>query len=386
MASPTPYPIPVPSWVTNDETWHEYTSYGYEVSIPAAWAAFVMYFVLAIVHTVLTIKYTSRSWWLFIPTGTGIAEGLGYLFRVFSVEGKSPACAHPWAHAFTAPIVCRCARRPLSSAPAAFSLTTIILTVLLLLVPPIALAVVNYELLGRLMKASGAHVGCLRSASITRTFLALDILCFFVQCSSAQLLLSNDPVKIKEGSNIILGGLCLQFFVFSMFVVTALLVMRHPRLRNAPPNVQFALTLCLVTILLLLLRNGFRLYEYAQSYVHADDRLTKLVLNQEWEFYVFEFTPVYLVHLIFCIWNFGWILPGDAELAASLTPAGGQPVGTGEGSGAAVTTISAAVTAKSAALDLEGGHVGGADAPTRAAASEGSNTSVSPDLTLRTVS
>ena len=88
---------------------------------------------------------------------------------------------------------------------AAYSLTTVILTVLLLLVPPIALAVVNYELLGKLMKAAGAKVGCLRSYSISRTFLALDVLCFFVQCASAQLMLSNDPVKIKQVRVVILA-------------------------------------------------------------------------------------------------------------------------------------------------------------------------------------
>ena len=72
------------------------------------------------------------------------------------------------------------------------------------------------------------------------------------------------------------------------------------------------------TLLALTCRNGFRLYEYSMQYVRADERATQVILNEEWQFYVFEFIPVYLVHVIFCVWNFGWLLPSDEVLAASL--------------------------------------------------------------------
>jgi hypothetical protein len=81
------YPYPVPSWVTDDTTLHEYTSYGYQPNIPAAGVAAALYFILAIVHTALTARYAPRVWWMYIPTVTGVAEGLGYVFRILSVTG-----------------------------------------------------------------------------------------------------------------------------------------------------------------------------------------------------------------------------------------------------------------------------------------------------------
>ena len=59
-----------------------------------------------------------------------------------------------------------------------------------------------------------------------------------------------------QGSNVILGGLVLQFGVFSLFVLTAALVSRHPKLNGpaAPVIVRQSLGLCLLTIILLLLR------------------------------------------------------------------------------------------------------------------------------------
>ena len=94
----TPYPIPVPAWVTDDTTWHEYTSYGYRVNLGAAWAAFALYFGLVTIHTALTVRYAPKVWWMYIPTFTGLAEGLGYLFRVYSVEGALPVWELKYPH------------------------------------------------------------------------------------------------------------------------------------------------------------------------------------------------------------------------------------------------------------------------------------------------
>ena len=250
-----------------------------------------MYAAVFVAHTSLTVVYCRRAFYMYIVSFTALLEMLGYYFRIAAVEN--------------------------------YSLSTIILTILFILVPPIFLAIVNYEVVSRLMKASDATVWCLRHNTILRTFLALDILCFLVQCTSAPLMLSNDVAKIKMGSDVILGGLVLQFAVFSLFVGAALKAARHPRLNtpSVPPTVKRALGLCLLTIGLLLLRNGYRVYEYVQQYVHADDRATTVVTNYEWQFYAFEFAPVFLAHVVFAVFNFGWLLPSDKELAAAMQSA-----------------------------------------------------------------
>jgi hypothetical protein len=282
--------MPVPSWVVNTATFKQYTFYGYLVSQPTAWTAFSLFFALAIVHTGLTLRFVNlRSyWWMLIPSITGIFEGLGYLFRVLA--------ANEW------------------------TLANLMCTILFLLVPPIALAIVNYELLGKVMRVADVQVGCLSSTSITRTFLTLDIACFIIQCCSAPLMLSGEPAKIREGTDIILAGLALQFAVFSAFVVASLLVMYHPKLAAdaVPKNISFSLRLCLITIMLMLLRNAFRLYEYAWAYSESSKRRTSIVEHEEVSFYFLEFVPIFAVHVVFAVWNFGWLLPSDEELRAQL--------------------------------------------------------------------
>lgn len=77
---------------------------------------------------------------------------------------------------------------------------------MLLLVPPIILAVVNYKVVGKVMKASGVKVLCMTDKSITRIFLSLDLLCFLIQCGAAPLLIADDAKSKDAGSNIVLTG------------------------------------------------------------------------------------------------------------------------------------------------------------------------------------
>ncbi len=98
------------------------------------------------------------------------------------------------------------------------------------------------------------------------------------------------------------------------------------------------------------MRNGFRLYEYSRSYWWNHAHRGEFATNSEAEFYFLEFLPVYLVHAVFCLYNFGHILPGDEELAAMfgkgtvvVTP--GAEAGAGAGVGVVEDGVAEAVAA-----------------------------------------
>lgn len=231
---------------------------------------------------------------MYLATLTAAAETLGYYYRVL-------ICQH---------------------APFA-TIGEVIASFVLLLVPPIILAVINYEVIGKVMKGANVRVGCMSHTNITRTFLLLDVLCFLVQCGAVPLLLDKEnPGKRDDGSKIVISGLVLQFIVFAAFVYVSLSVIRKPQLNTAstPKVIKKVVQVCLTTIFILLVRNGYRVFEYANTYYqnHAHPEVTPT--NYEWEMYIFEFVPVWAVHAAFAFYNFGWMLPSDVEMAAMLQP------------------------------------------------------------------
>jgi hypothetical protein len=118
--------------------------------------------------------------------------------------------------------------------------------------------------ISKLLLAVDGRVGCLRPRHITRVFLASDLLCFAIQAGCAGLITSDDLNSQKKGYNVILLGLLLQFVVFVSFAIVAVLTWRKPEFRgpDLPAAVVRVFQLCLFTIVVLLARNVWRVYDY----------------------------------------------------------------------------------------------------------------------------
>lgn len=78
---------------------------------------------------------------------------------------------------------------------------------LFILLAPIALACVNYIVVGRLLRATGEHVGCLKPQHIARLFLASDVFTFIIQSTGGALQATAEGNKSKAVSEVQLQGL-----------------------------------------------------------------------------------------------------------------------------------------------------------------------------------
>jgi hypothetical protein len=273
---------PLPPWAIDAQSIFEYYTFGYKVDRSPAWMGFVVFLLLAFVHTPLTYMYARKAKYMYLITLTALMESFGYLTRILTLDEKT--------------------------------LDLIMVTNLLLVVPPIIFAVVNYKIIGKLLSAVNKNVWCVKAAFITRLFLLGDIICFIVQSAGASLLFVEDVKIQKNGGIIILLGLALQFGLFFVFAICTLKAWTFPEYsdKSTPMNVKRIFYVCFSTIGLLFIRNAYRIYEFERTLYKIEHFLEEASVTEEWEFYVFEFTPVFLCHIIYTVYNFGWIM-GDEE-------------------------------------------------------------------------
>jgi hypothetical protein len=183
--------------------------------------------------------------------------------------------------------------------------------------------VVNYAVVGKLMRASGQSMGrWMQPHHVTRFFFASDMLCLFIQGAGGAQMSSADPNAAKLGQTTILAGLALQLGFFAAFTwvaarMRASAVFQLHRVRN----IGLVYRVLYATIGLLFIRNFYRVVDFAQS-----DDADAYIPRSEWMFYVFETLPILLVMLTYTVWHFGRILPDDAELEACMkAPADAAP-------------------------------------------------------------
>ena len=115
-----------------------------------------------------------------------------------------------------------------------------------------------------------------------------DCFSFLVQASGAGLIVKSGSGSAKLGENIIVGGLVLQVVMFGLFCsVAATFNVRFRRssstLRGETASVpwQKALNMLYITSACILIRNIFRVVEYAQGQ-------TGYALTHEWCLYIFD--------------------------------------------------------------------------------------------------
>ncbi len=142
-------------------------------------------------------------------------------------------------------------------------LTLFIVSTLCLLMAPIALAVVNYVVVGKLLAYSNHTVGVgrlqLKPAHIARLFLASDVVTFFIQGGGGGLLALQDKAMNDLGQALCLVGLAIQLAFFAAFTAITVHIDKSPKfgLRQLP-NIRPVFTGLYATVGLLFIRNIFR--------------------------------------------------------------------------------------------------------------------------------
>lgn len=191
--------------------------------------------------------------------------------------------------------------------------------------------------LGRIIRATHAETHSpVRVNWLTKLFVLGDVISFCTQGAGGGQQASGDPDKVKQGENIILGGLFLQIVIFALFILVSIIF--HKRLRKQPTqasvveglNWQKMMIVLYVVSALILVRNIFRVVEYIGG---RDGPL----LRVEWPTYVFDALLMAATMVVWGVWYPTPIRPktmsqvSDAEEGMPLPNASGMVHGSPAG-------------------------------------------------------
>ena len=172
----------------------------------------------------------------------------------------------------------------------------------LILIAPALFAASIYMILGRLIRVLGAEsLSIIRVSWMTKIFVLGDVLSFLMQSSGGGIQANGNQ---NLGQKIIIIGLFVQIFMFTLFLVTAIAFHRNilkkstALLFSSIINWRLYLYILYITSTLILIRSIFRLIEYLQG---NDGYL----VSHEVFLYLFDTLLMFLVMLIFAIWYIG---------------------------------------------------------------------------------
>lgn len=250
--------------------------YHYDPALWPACVALVAYFLMTILLTCLTIKYRGHYMWIIV--GTAFAETVGYALRILMM--KQPSLVH------------------------------YIVTTFFLLLPPIALAFVNYYVLGRVLQRYGRRILLLKPQYVAVVFLVSDVLTFLLQAGGGGLMASSSTTMRNAGMDTAIFGLVVQLVFFlgfayltlhSSFISARYRLYRVHRLRPVYLGLW-------ITIGILFIRNIYRTCEFSVSD-------TSYLTTNEWPFYLFDSICIYAALITYAILHFGRLIPiaGDWE-------------------------------------------------------------------------
>lgn len=190
---------------------------------------------------------------------------------------------------------------------------------------------VNYSVLGVLLRVTGKIVWRLPPRFVSRVFLASDIVCFMIQGAAASQLVSFDIDAVHLGQNIMYFGLSLQMVFFTVFLAIALRASRLPELHPASsllPRVHTVWIVLWGTMALLYgeaqstltqsvtrrpslpstyaARNAYRVAEF-----NGLDKRGAYASSNEWMFYVFDGVTIIACCVAFSVWHYGILLGNE---------------------------------------------------------------------------
>ncbi|KAH6673911.1 RTA1 like protein-domain-containing protein [Plectosphaerella plurivora] len=272
------------------QTHNGYPLWRYIPSLPAAIVFAAVFGVLTIAHTWRMFRH--RMWFCIPFVVGGLFEIIGYVGRAAAYNSTG-------------------------------ALMPYVLQSTFLLLAPVLFAASLYMTLSRIIRAvDGASFSIIRPTWLTRIFVAGDAFSFLVQASGAGLRVQagtgNSTMNPNLGTYVIVGGLIFQIAIFGVFMAVALVFNQRFK-RHAGSSIshgvpwQSSLNMLYVTSAMIMIRNIFRVAEYAMGH-------DGYLLGVEWGVYVFDAALM----TITMAWFF-WRYPSQLKPALKAQSYGQQP-------------------------------------------------------------
>ncbi|KAJ1950549.1 hypothetical protein FBU59_000625 [Linderina macrospora] len=243
-------------------------------------AAAGLFAIMAAIQIWQTIHYSAPKW-MYILVGTAIAECVGYIVR-------SVILYHT-------------------------SLGIFIFMNLCLLLPPNALALFNYKVIGEIVRRSNVPPRrfWLKHKFIVWFFFGSDVFSFLIQATGGSMQ-SSESTR-NAGKYIALFGLAIQLIFFGCFVAITIYVKRcasyvvsaGPKDKTDTGAKIKLMRVILATTALLYVRSIYRVAEFADGYGGK-------IYGAEWAFYVFDCLAMLACFVIYILWFVGHHFPSEA--------------------------------------------------------------------------
>lgn len=229
-----------------------FNPFGYLPNRDLAIASTAVYGAVTILLTLISIYY--RTWYFLVMTIAGASEVVGYAYR--------------WT---------------LTTNPD--QRTPYIIMYCCIVLAPVALALADYLLVGRLIRIVGRQYSIVNPKFVEFGFIVSDLLSIGVQSSGAGLITSGNLKNMTLGSNILIGGLGINLVSFCFFGVVTLhlhwsIYRRKPDFTGRERWITMFYALYL-SMILLIIRSIYRIVEFAMGF-------RGYLAIHETYFYVFE--------------------------------------------------------------------------------------------------
>ncbi|RDL42215.1 Uncharacterized protein BP5553_02194 [Venustampulla echinocandica] len=215
--------------------------YRYEPSLTACIISIALFSITSIIHIYQLLR--TRAWSLIPLALGGCSECLGYILRIFSSR-EAPNYSIGLAIGQGTPT----------------------------LLAPALIAASIYMCLGRIIRATdGQHLSLIPIAWLTKFFVAGDVLGLIIQGVGATIMPLRTLQNYLTGSRIVMAGLGLLVFSFSLFVLVAISydyrLRHHPTPLSATTSLNWKreLQVLYASSALIFIRSVYRLVEYAQG-------------------------------------------------------------------------------------------------------------------------
>ncbi|KAL2847528.1 RTA1 like protein-domain-containing protein [Aspergillus pseudoustus] len=258
-----------------------YKYYNYNPSEGAAIPFAALFGLTTVIQIWQTIR--ARTWYLTPFIIGGAFEAIGYLCRFISATETPDWTMKPYVGQS-----------------------------LLILLGPALFAASVYMLLGRIIRTLNAGtLSPIRTTWLTKIFVAGDVISFLLQSGGGGMQASaEDADRAKMGEHMILGGLFVQIFFFSIFIFVA--VIFHRRMLSTPmhrmgtdiPWNRYIKILYVVSVLILV-RSLYRVAEYIEG---KDGEL----MSKEVYIYVLDAALMLIVCVVFNVWHPGKVVGAKA--------------------------------------------------------------------------
>jgi len=243
--------------------------YGYFPDLNLAIVALVLYLVVVITVTGITIRF--KRWNFLVLSGAGFADCLGWALRIVSTKQTD-------------------------------SLPLYIVATLFILLPPTIAATVNYSLLSQIMVENDIKHKIFTPKRVKWVFLGVDVSAFILQ------LFAGGAMAIQSAANIgrwgMVVGLAISLLCFFFFLCLCVYIHHKAEklVKGSRPKWHAIFLALYINMIMLVIRSVFRVAEFAPGYHSA------IALNEPL-FYGLDALPILIVYATWIPLHPGFIMP-----------------------------------------------------------------------------